>query len=250
MREIEPIEELGRRYPLDDRKPRSRVRDWDVALGLVLPWAMLFLDRFLFGGSEAAGSFDSVLGDWRPAAYSGTAGFTVALGCWLARGRAPGLQAGILGAGATFALAVGVCLLPPSLIGVFFILGVLGFSPFLMAWSYYRCARDAWRLRAERAVLPALLGFVLALSLPLCVQLAVERTSEHALALVRADDPAGRERGMELFRHLRQVRNLDELVLAYQDAEDDLHRQRLGEAFQQVTGREIEGWLAMRYAND
>ena len=232
--------------PLAPRSAASvRVRVFDIGVGLLLPVWLLGLERILFAGES--GSFlggTGILGDYRPAAYAGTAGFTLALASWLALGRAASFLSGVLVAGACFALCVGACLLPMSLFGILFMgLGLLGLSPFLMVWVYCRCAHDAWTANDGGRLAPAMLGFLLALALPLGAQLATQHTIARALALIEADAPDDRQHGIELLRAVHFVYDGQDLITAYEATGDATRKQRLAEAFRGMRGEEIEDWL-------
>jgi len=175
-------------------------------------------------------------------------------------GDARGTVAGILGAGAVFAIVVGVCFLPlvalgllaPTLqsdagvesdTGVDILsmltcggLPLLGLTPFLMVRPYVLGARAAWDASPAHSRLAASLGFVLALGLPFGAQFGAARASDHALLQVRSDDPAVRAQGVRTFRWLRQVRTLDDLLDAYRGATEAGERERLAESFRQITG--------------
>jgi len=110
-----------------------------VCAGIVLPVACLVFDPVVFRGGFAGGP---LLGPFKLFAYALIALEIAALGAWLAlRGRAGvwcGPLGGVMTAGALFSLVVGVVLLPFSLLGLMFLIGVLGFSPFLAALVYWR----------------------------------------------------------------------------------------------------------------
>ncbi len=100
---------------------------FDVAAGILLPILCLVADPIVF----RARSFGSpLLGNYALLAYFAIGMAFLALALWLLCHRPASVFAGLLGAGAFFALLLGVVLLPFSMLGLFAAgLGLLGLSP-------------------------------------------------------------------------------------------------------------------------
>ncbi len=149
-------------------------RRFDVAFGLFMPVLCFVFDPIVFRDwhIEDGGVYE------RAQSYAYTVGTLemVALAAWLLRGRGagrpPAALGGVLFAGGLFSLAVGVAILPFSLLGLILLVGVFGFTPFATAVVYLRNGwraaalgrpndRMGWRDAAEFA-----LGFVFALGAP------------------------------------------------------------------------------------
>lgn len=151
-------------------------RRFDIMFGFVMPVLCLVFDPIVFRAwlSDEPGF---LLGRLRFYAYTISALEMVALAAWLSgvagRGRPPAALGGMLLAGGLFSLALGVVLLPFSLLGIiFFFVGLLGFTPLFTAVVYLRNGWRAanlgrtgddmsWREASEFAV-----GFVFALGAP------------------------------------------------------------------------------------
>ena len=160
-------------------------KHFDVAFGFVLPVLCFVFDPIVF--HEWLSDEPGLLGRWQFYVYTMSALEMVALAAWLCKaggtGRPPAALGGMLLAGGVFSLALGVVLLPLSLLGLLVFVGVFGFIPFPTAVVYLR---NGWRaanpgrsgdgLRAGAAAAFAL-GFVLALGAPALAQLYVEMTS-------------------------------------------------------------------------
>ena len=113
---------------------------FDVIFGILLPVVTLIADPIVFKGGIIGD--EPVLGDYQIFAYIISGLELVVLVSWFTLGRhltsfsAP--IGGILIAGALFSLAVGVLILPYSLLGLIVLIGAAGFTPFLTAFVYFR----------------------------------------------------------------------------------------------------------------
>jgi hypothetical protein len=180
---VEPTAALG--LPLGGRVERlvralgrgdlRRGEDvFDLLAGVLLPGLALALDPLVFRGSWLTGG-PALLGSFALPAYAlaGLAGASLA-GCVLLGARLPGPLRGLLGGalltGGVLSLAVGLYLLPLSLIGLPLGVGVLGLSPLLAAAVWLRrglsavsasAAGPGWRvLAASQGVVVSLCALV------------------------------------------------------------------------------------------
>lgn len=141
-----------------------RQRKWDWAFGVVMPAICFFFDPFIF---RNWGSDEGMLAAYRISAYllSGTA--MMGLAAWLLWGeRLKALNAPLAGlffAAGVGAGMVGLPLIPMSLIGSIFIIGLLGFTPLFTSVVFLRNA-----VRAKQGASPHFenrtLNYVVALS--------------------------------------------------------------------------------------
>lgn len=119
--------EIERR--VSDGTKRQRTYDWIA--GVALPLVCLLADPGVFRGWA-----------YRPVAYCFIGTEILTLAAWLLlRTRLQGSAlffAGPLAAGAGFAFALGIALLPLSLFGLLLLIGVLGFTPFFTAFAFLR----------------------------------------------------------------------------------------------------------------
>lgn len=109
---------------------------FDAIFGIVMPLICLVLDPVVFRGS------DRVLAHYRELAYTFIGGEIAVLTVWLALRERLGsgalFVAGPLLAGGLFALALHAWMLPMTLLGLVFGIGILGFTPFLTAVTFLR----------------------------------------------------------------------------------------------------------------
>jgi hypothetical protein len=125
----------------------SRKFDW--IFGVVLPVICFFADPIVFrNGFDFGETDDAFLSDYRPFAYLLSFISIMALLAWMIWGeKLKGLAvliSGILAVGAAVSLVIGLFLLPFSLFGLIFFIGILGFTPFFTFIVFWRNARQAF----------------------------------------------------------------------------------------------------------
>ncbi len=220
-----------------------------LALGVLLPVVCLALDPIVFRASDGFFSaLDSpLLGAYRVVGYSATAIGIASLLVWRVLRRPAGLMVGLLAGGAAFALCLGVVLLPLTLIGLFFLVGALGFVPFGTAWVFARESRAAWRSAGSRRVATgwAVAGFLAACGLPWALQTAVWSAVRSATELAASDDPGEAERGTRRLNWLGVATDADDLVWAFGREQAPERRRQLATAYRRVTGGDVEQRLAL-----
>ena len=240
-----------------DDAPTPAQRKFDVAFGVVMPVLCFVFDPFVFRGElmDDGGLYQQ----YQFYAYTISALEMVALCAWLfsagRAGRRPAALAGMLLAGALFSFLVGLAILPYSVVGLIFLIGALGFVPFLTALVYLR---NAWRAAGavgragagsmRRAAVALACGFVFALGAPAVVQQSVKSEVSAALADVRA----GRELSPGRLRTLRMAAvasgsaAYDELVWEYHKEHNAERRARMAKAYAEITvSGDIEHRLAI-----
>jgi hypothetical protein len=189
----------------------------------------------------------------------------LAIAAYLARSlqrRAPAFLSGCLGAAAILALALGVLLLPLSMVGILVLIGILGLLPFATGLAYVHTARDAF-LEAAARNLPrrwshALIGCVGVLALPCLVQVAADRQLGDPVTLAASEDPPTARAAIETLNSSawmrwcieRSPRRLDPLVSAWGRIQDEADgastpakrdlAQALEASYQDLTGESID----------
>lgn len=217
---------------------------FDVTIGMVLPVLCLVFDPIVF----RSGSFGSpLLSRFQLFAYSVIAVEIGALGVWLACGRRVGVWCGVLAgimyAGVFFSLIVGLFLLPFSVLGLMFIIGLLGFAPFLTAIIYGRNARRARQASGAQLSRGGLfvtfaLGATLALGAPAFADWRVGTLVKQSVAQVVGEDNALANDAVRRLRYVNWAAGgeLDRIVRAYKEETDPLRKERLARAYQEITG--------------
>jgi hypothetical protein len=151
---------------------------FDVLVGIIAPILALIFDPVVFRGGPCGSN--SLTAQYSLFAYCAIGLGILALVTWLGAGGSLGLftgvLAGVLVTGSIFATAVGVIMLPISLIGLIVCIGVLGLLPFLTAVVYLRNGiRALWAGYQQtqfKLVFSALVisGIVMVLGLPALIQ--------------------------------------------------------------------------------
>jgi hypothetical protein len=231
-----------------DRSPTPGQLKFDIAFGFVLPLACFVLDPFVFKTLNGGGG---MLERFQTFAYVLTALEMLTLCLWLvARGRlgewAPA-AGGVLLAGALFCSAVGLVLLPFSIVGLVFIVGALGFTPLLAGFVYLRNGARAVRLARNQhgfgvnfcgaLVVGAALAFGVSALAGAGVSRFVSASVEGLLA--------GRDLSAAEFVALRLAvwltdEEFDRLAWAYNAEADPARKARLAAAYRAATGGDAE----------
>lgn len=128
-----------------DDAPTPAQRLFDVLFGIAMPIVCFVFDPLVFrdGFDHGDGGLFHSLQFY---AYTIGALEMIALCAWLLSagraGRRPAALAGMLFAGALFSFFIGLVILPFSVVGLLFLVGALGFVPFLTGFVYLR---NGWR---------------------------------------------------------------------------------------------------------
>ncbi len=144
-------------------------------------------------------------------------------------------------------------MLPFSIIGLIFIIGIFGFIPFLTGFIYLRNARRALKAADARMVRAALFstlmwGATLALGLPVFVNWRVGRMIEQSMAEVLSGGDEAQVQAAA--RRLRPVSwvvasEIDRVAWAYAREPDPSRKERLARAYREITGGDVESRLAV-----
>ncbi len=209
------------------------------AFGVGLPPVMLFLDPIVFRGDTFG---RAVLGAYRPGGYVGIALGMSAMAFCLTLHRGKAFLAGVMAAASLFSLAVGVIVFPLAIFGILLLgLGLLGLSPLLCAVLFFWWARRCFRESASRGkLLPAAAG-VLAFS---AVCGAVQLSGAEALRSSADAIMSGRLRkaraATDRLRRWSILVDMDQFVPIWERQTDPERRQRLAEAYRELTGEDLE----------
>lgn len=219
---------------------------FDVAFGVVLPLLCFVSDPFVF---RSFGGGRGLLDRFQLFTYVLAAFEMTALCVWmLARGRLGEWAAAagaLLLAGALFCYAVGLVLLPFSLLGLLLLVGALGFTPFLTGFVYLRngvravrLARNALSFRAN-FVGSLAIGAVLVFGVSALVDAGVSRFVSASVQ----DVLDGRELTPAAARALRCAgwltnAEFERISRAYGSERDPSRKARLATAFRELTGKD------------
>jgi len=211
-----------------------------VGLGIILPLICLTFDPIVFRTTFG----EPILGSYKISGYGFMVLSMLTLAAWLPIRRLPSVFCGCLFAACAFALVLGVALLPISLIGLFAIIGILGFSPFLTATTFWYCAKNAHELAAHRFK-PALAvsAFVIFLAIPIGTQAYVSHITDYSMTVLIDGSNKSAEHAIRRLKMLGPVLDTDMLVWRYNETDSELARDRIASAYKQLTGSDIQDRL-------
>lgn len=211
-----------------------------VAVGIVLPLLCLAYDPIVFRASFGK----PILGSFIISGYGFIALSALALGAWLPLRRFPSIFCGFLFAGCLFALAVGIVLLPISVIGLLIVIGILGFSPFLTAATFWHCAKHARELAGNKFQ-PGLaaLAFAVLVALPISAQAFAFHIRDQSLAVLVDGTDETSQRAVRRLKMLGPIFDADTLVSRYVETDSQPARERIASAYHELTGRDVEDRL-------
>jgi hypothetical protein len=205
------------------------------------------MDPMVFRGDTLG---DPLLTNYQTLAYLFSAFEIVTLGLWLTFRARTGLLSGFLGgvllAGGIFCIALGAILAPYSLLGLIVGIGILGFTPFLTSFVYFRNGyRAVMKSSAVDAPIPVsaiVLGCLIALAGPFVVSKRIER-----FVVSSVDDMlyGNEQQASNAARRLRPLSGFCEAKLSriekeYWAASDLTRKELLRRLYQEATGEDIE----------
>ncbi|MGB2626660.1 MAG: hypothetical protein WAK20_07705 [Candidatus Acidiferrum sp.] len=220
-------------------KPTGGQVVFDLVFGIVGPVGCLIADPVVFRPDGLA--MYGVLQEVRLFAYMVSAIALVALLYWLVTRRGSRVLAGVFYGAAVFSFVLGVAMLPISMLGLFVLIGVLGFMPFLSGFVFWRSAvRCEESGSGEQSMAMVAAGFLAILLVPGVVQGGVLFVANRALARVIDSSRSQTKRDVATLRRLRIAAPTDRIVNAYQATGDVVERARLAALYRAITGERIE----------
>ena len=216
---------------------------FDFVFCLVAPILCFYFDPVVFKGGIGG---KAMLQSFQLFAYGVTAVEVTLFVVWTLAGARLGAWSRLIGGtlicGAVFSAAIGLAILPYTLIGLIIIIGVFGFVPFLTAFAYlrvgWRAVKSQANTPASSPMVPLLVGAILSLALPALVSVYVSRTTTNSINAILFGNP--QQAGLAV-GHLRWLpfipqQDLDALVNAYSVEKDPARRERLKNYYQALTG--------------
>jgi hypothetical protein len=226
---------------------------FDIAFGILIPVGCFALDPIVFRGASffRPDARDGFLGQWQVFAYCFSAIQICTLAVWLIwrdrLGRYSRVITGLLISGALFSVAVGILILPLSLIGLVFMIGALGFIPFFTGIVYLRnaaraefCARSSGWSKQSIQILFA--SALLSLAFPLGAQRLILNEVETCVAQITSASPGEADAATSRLRWLGVVFTspAEGVYHQYFKETDERKRGSLSRAYQIISGSTIE----------
>ncbi len=244
----DPIEEMRSGFWARqiDSVPTSGQVVFDVVFGVLMP-----VFCFYFDPGIVRGGFSTPIGEMSFFIYVFSGLAIVTLSIWLGFGprigSAKGIVCGMLVAAAIISTSIGVLILPLTLIGLFVVIGVLGFVPFITGFVYLRNGLRAVRQAGDRSprMATVILSALLALGIPGAAQWAVIEIVEQSVAEILDEKSPSFDASVSMIRMLRSIVDTDRFVREYEKEPNPERRERLGRAYKEITGVEIETRLSI-----
>lgn len=220
---------------------------FDLIFGVALPIVCLVLDP----GIIRSNSFQPQA--WRgygPFAYPFLGLAMVCLVFWLVWRRGARLLSGMFTTFALFALGLGMVLLPLTLVGLLFVIGVLGLCPFSAAFVYGRNAVRAGQQAREKARPGAVVGWAVlgaGLSLlPLAPATYAGLRFRSALSEILAADPSTRQEAAASLRRFAFGGDPDLLLDAYEKTRNAATQEVIARTYKDITRQSLQEALLER----
>lgn len=187
--------------------PTHSQRTFDWLFGVIIPVVCFVFDPFIFTSRWES----SLLGGFRPFAYILSYVSIMAMIAWFLFGERlkwlNAFLAGLFGIGALISFTLGVLLLPFSLLGLIFVIGILGFTPLFSAAVYLRNA--VWAFRAARPFLEkrvVISSFVLAAVFSVAVPWAVNAHIKREFERIKSGDAGEIRAAASRLRYVKPLR--------------------------------------------
>lgn len=229
-----------------DKETTSRQIIFDIAFGILVPIICLIFDPIVFRGHVSNYLVSNNL-----FAYSAIGLGIITLSIWLLFNTEStiinSLIAGVLLSGALLAFVLGIVILPYSLVGLYLIIGIFGFTPFFTAYVFLRNGLKAIRkiqpIKSKFSVTGLMfVGIVFVIGLPLEIQLRGSELVAHSFEVIAN----GKREEVKL-----ATKNLklafwcsnscyDEIVWSYYEADNETNRRLISGAYRDLTGEDIK----------
>jgi hypothetical protein len=224
---------------------------FDVVFGILMPIICFYFDPGIIRGDFAFPVASAVF------IYTFSLIAVVTLALWLVSAHRTGSLSGVFGGvflcGALCSFVIGVIILPLTLIGIFVIIGFLGFVPFVTGFVYVRNGVRAINSRNAAIKRPDLVAEIaisalLVIGLPAVAHWGINKAVAQSIDEILSGDPSSTEgaaQRVRVFSPVADAGNLDRLVREYEFESDKERKERLAKAYMQVTGTPIEMRLAV-----
>ena len=231
--------------------PTKAQDTFDSIFAVVLPIACVVADPIVFKAVMPGLRGHAILADYQLVAYLVT---TFEIGLFLTwqtfrlrlRPYAPAF-AGFFFAATFFSIAIGLALLPYSIVGLIVIMGALGFIPFLTAFVFLRNAIRAMRIQVTAASLQlrfalAVTSAVLVLALPIFINMTVENAVGSTVnSMIDGDETQAQLAALRL-RKFQFVPSkfTEQIAEAYLHEGNAVKRSTFNAVYRDITGEDLE----------
>lgn len=232
-----------------DSSPTKAQNIFDVTFGIAMPVLCFIADPGIIRANGPFVPRDLLLRDYSPFVYSLSAFAITALGLWLSVGRRirafTGVFSGILAAGFICSVVIGFLVLPLTIIGLSWVIELLGFTSLVAGFVYCRNAvrslNESRRCTTKaQSVQLLLLAFGLAVALPALWNFQAARAVTISMEQILQGDEGSIPEAASMLRDLRWYADPDRILAMYERETDPIRRRRLAKAFKIITGEDLE----------
>jgi hypothetical protein len=235
----EVSQQLGfwrRQFQLEST-PKQKIFDW--AFGVVLPVICFAFDPIIFKGNGSFGGFA------KPFAYLLSFTSIMAMMAWLIWGEKlkwlNGILSGLFAVGGIISLGIGIVMFPLSVIGLLFVIGILGFTPLFTSLVFLRNASRTYQTAKPFMAKRVLLGTtILSAMFSFAVPLTINAEIQKLLDGIKTGNVATIQRNAKILKLLVPITNFSELKRNYYGLQSQPDKQKaLADAFEEMTGESI-----------
>lgn len=227
---------------------------FDAIFGIVMPLVCFYFDPGIIRGGTFRGYLPMLPHAILVYSLSGIAMFTLVVWLSLApriKAAAGAIIAGAFVAGAVCSFTIGIIIVPLTILGLLFIIGILGLVPFVTGFVYLRNAVRA--IRSANAFLgdPILagtvaVGLLISAGVPAIGEFTIDRIVRQSMdQILTQQDPRSFEAAVQRIKYFGWSTDMDTLVRAYESEPNQKRKDSLARAYKEITGQEIEYRLQM-----
>lgn len=237
--QTEVSQQLGfwrRQFQLEST-PKQKIFDW--TFGVVLPVICFAFDPIIFKGNGSFGGFA------KPFAYLLSFTSIMAMMAWLIWGEKlkqfSGILSGLFAVGGVISLGIGIVMFPLSVIGLLFVIGILGFTPLFTSLVFLRNASRTYRYAtpflAKRVLLgTAILSAMFSFVIPFTINVEIQKLLDG----IKNGNVATIQRNAKILKFVAPITNFSELTRNYYGLQSQPDKQQaLADAFEEMTGESI-----------
>ena len=221
---------------------------FDVVVGVVAPVLCFICDPIVFRNNLGFTPFNLDLSPFQLPVYffSGLSILTLLL--WLKlrnrSGELSAVIAGILLAGSVGSLIIGIVILPLTMFGLLVLIGILGFTPFVVSFVYLRNAIRAFKnakplITRPQLMTSFLLGAILVSGPPTVAHWQIRRMVTQSMNDLLTGDVQTAEWATQRLRYVGWAADLDQVVWTYSREADQTRKAALAKAYKEITGKDI-----------
>jgi hypothetical protein len=222
-------------------------RVFDVLFGIIVPILCFVFDPMVFGSSGNPRLKLRYFSELKFLVYFFCALSIINLLVWLVFEKKltkyGNIFGGLLWSSSIGAFLIGVLILPITLFGLLFLIGVFGFIPFVTAFVYLRNGAHAFQSTTRPlnyfgtiATLILCASFMFGVST--LVHLKCNTMLAQSLQLIVTDEPT--ESAIRVVKYLASTEDADAIVWAYSKEKNPKQRGRMGIAYYKITGNDIQ----------